>query len=132
MPMPLWWGQINKRLFNPRALVNGKWEVINHVGRLSGRAYRTPLASWEVDGTRVFVLVYGSKSDWVQNVFSSGEARLETNGQVEELGSPRIIPGATIRDMLSDAFALPPKFLKVEEYLQMDIVSRREMAALGE
>lgn len=24
MPMPLWWGQINKRVFNPRGLRNGK------------------------------------------------------------------------------------------------------------
>lgn len=132
MPMPLWWGQINKRLFNPRALVNGKWEVINHVGRSSGRAYRTPLGSWEVDGTRVFVLVYGSRSDWVQNILASGEAMLETrDGQVEVLGSPRIIPGATIRGVLSDVYALPPKFLKVEEYLQMDILSRQAIAATG-
>ncbi len=131
MPMPLWWGQVNKRLFNPKALVNGKWDVIHHVGRTSGKAYRTPLGSWEVDGTRVFVLVYGSRSDWVQNVIASGEARLETDAHVEELGSPRIVPGSSIRERLSDVYSLPPKFLRVEEYLQMDILSHRETAVAG-
>jgi hypothetical protein len=41
MPMPLWWGQVNKRLFNPRALENGKWKVINHLGRSSGHQQAT-------------------------------------------------------------------------------------------
>jgi deazaflavin-dependent oxidoreductase (nitroreductase family) len=93
--MPLWWGQINKRLFNPKALQNGKWKIINHVGRSSGRAYRTPLDAYEVDGTYVFILVYGPKSDWVRNVVASGQASLEVDDEIVELVSPRIVPGHT-------------------------------------
>lgn len=131
MPMPHWWGQINKRVFNPKAVLNGKWEVITHVGRSSGKTYRTPLGSWKVDGTRVFVLVYGSRSDWVQNILTSGHATLETGGQVEELGSPRIISGPEVRAILNGPYKLPPRFLKVDEYLQMDILTRDEIAIAG-
>jgi deazaflavin-dependent oxidoreductase (nitroreductase family) len=132
MPMPHWWAeQINKRFFNPKALVNGNWEVITHVGRSSGETHRTPLGSWEVDGTRVFVIVYGSRSDWVQNILSSGRATLETGGQIEELGSPRLISGATARGMLVGGYKLPPRFLRVDEYLQMDILSSQPAAASG-
>ena len=122
MPMPLWWGQINKRLFNPRALENGKWKVINHVGRSSDRLYRTPLDGFEVDDTYLFILVYGSKSDWVQNTLASGEATLETVDEVLDLTSPRILPSETAWKILGEK----PKtaFVKVDEYLQMDIASR--------
>ncbi len=132
MPMPHWWAeQINKRFVNPKALVSENWEVVTHVGRSSGKTHRTPLGSWEVDGTRVFVIVYGSRSDWVQNILSSGRARLETGGQIEELGSPRLISGATARSILDGGYKLPPRFLRIDEYLQMDILSRQPAAVSG-
>lgn len=40
MPMPLWWGKINTKVFNPSALHSGKWMVLTDVGRKSGRTYR--------------------------------------------------------------------------------------------
>ena len=72
MPMPLWWGQINKRVFNPRSARNGKWQVIRHVGRVSGQTYRTPLEAHRVDDGFIIMLVYGSRCDWVQNVLAAG------------------------------------------------------------
>ena len=123
MPMPLWWGQINKRLFNPRALESGKWKVINHIGRSSGRHYRTPLDGFEVDGTYVFILVYGSRSDWVQNILASGSATLEANRELLELTSPRILPAATAWKILGEK--PNTAFVKVGECLQMDVASRR-------
>lgn len=91
MPMPLWWGKINKRVFNPRALRGGKWQVIHHVGRSSGRTYRTPLEALPIDDGFVFVLVYGSRSDWVQNVRAAGTAKLEVDGEVVDLAEPELI-----------------------------------------
>ncbi|HEX6300031.1 MAG TPA: nitroreductase/quinone reductase family protein [Acidimicrobiia bacterium] len=125
MPMPLWWAQINKRLFNPLAINSGKWDVITHVGRISGEMHRTPLAASEVDGTFIFIVVYGSKSDWVQNILASGRATLDTGEEVVDLVEPRLIPGETARAMIGDQVTLPPSFLKVNEYLQMDIAARR-------
>jgi deazaflavin-dependent oxidoreductase (nitroreductase family) len=125
MPMPLWWGQINKRVFNPRALENGKWDVVRHVGRSSGRTYRTPLDATEIDGTFIFIVVYGSKADWVQNILAKGSATLETGDDLVELVEPRLIPGEVARPMLNGRVTLPPAFLNVNEYLQMDIASRR-------
>ena len=128
MPMPHWWAQINKRLFNPRAVNSGKWDVINHVGRTSGETHRTPLDAAEVDGTFIFIVVYGSKSDWVQNILLSGWATLETAEEVVDLVEPRLIPGETARTMIGDQVTLPPRILNVNEYLQMDIAARRGAA----
>lgn len=123
MPMPLWWGQINKRVFNPRALQGGKWKVLTHVGRKSGTTYRTPLDALEVDGSFLFILVYGSRSDWVRNTFAAGSATLETGDEVVELTAPRLVASEVARPLLSGSVALPPRFLGVE-YLQMDVLSR--------
>lgn len=132
MPMPLWWGHINKRLFNPRALQSDRWKVINHVGRSSGNHYRTPLDGYEVDGTCMFILVYGSRSDWVQNILASGQATLETGDEVLELTSPRILSAETAWRILGEK----PNtgFVKIEEFLHMDIASRRsaEKAMAGD
>ena len=125
MPMPLWWGEVNKRVFNPSALNSGKWKVLTHVGRSSGRVYRTPLDAYEVDGTYVFILVYGSKSDWVQNLLHNGSARLDDGGEIIELAAPRLIPGEKAWILLDGLAKPPPGFLNVNEFLQMDITSRR-------
>lgn len=122
MPMPLWWGQINKRVFNPRALENSKWDVINHFGRSSGRKYRTPLGAIEVGGGYLFILVYGARADWVQNILASGSAVLETGGEEVGLTTPRVVASAAARDLVNDTVKLPPGFF-VNEFLVMDIAS---------
>lgn len=123
MPMPLWWGHINKRVFNPRALQSGKWAVITHVGRSSGKTYRTPLDAHHVDGTYVFILVYGSRSDWVQNILASGSATLEVGGEMVELASPRLIAKDVAWALLDGITKPPPEFLDVNEFLQMDVAN---------
>ena len=125
MPMPLWWGHINKRLFNPRALTSGRWKVITHVGRSSGKVYRTPLDAWDTGDTMTFVLVYGSGSDWVQNILASGTASLQAGDEVVELDEPRIVGEDVARGQITDGSKLPPGFLRIDEFLLMNVVSRR-------
>jgi deazaflavin-dependent oxidoreductase (nitroreductase family) len=122
MPMPRWWGHINKRLFNPRAIAGGKWPVITHVGRNSGTEYRTPLDAHPVDGGYLFVLVYGSGSDWVQNVLAAGHARLRVDGEEFELSAPRLVGEDEAFRALGDEVPRPPKLLRISEFLRMDVV----------
>lgn len=121
MPMPRWWGQVNKRVFNPRALASGKWPVLTHTGRVSGATHRTPLDAHPVDGGYLFVLVYGSGSDWVRNVLSAGGARLRVDGVDRELTAPRLVgPDEAFRALPADV-ARPPKMLRITEFLRMDL-----------
>lgn len=119
MPMPLWWGKINKRVFNPRATRSGKWQVIHHVGRSSGRAYRTPLEAMAVDDGFVFTLVYGSRSDWVRNVFAAGTASLEVDGELIELAEPELISADQAFALLPAGTKRPPRLLRIDEFLRM-------------
>jgi deazaflavin-dependent oxidoreductase (nitroreductase family) len=119
MPMPRWWGHVNKRVFNRRAIASGKWPVLTHIGRASGETYRTPLDPHPVAGGYVFVLVYGSGADWVRNVLAAGSARLRVDGREVELVSPRVVG----EEALSDGVARPPKILRIREFLRMDLVA---------
>jgi deazaflavin-dependent oxidoreductase (nitroreductase family) len=119
MPMPLWWGQINKRVFNPRALRSGKWQVIHHVGRSSGCEYRTPLEAVPVEGGYVMTLVYGARSDWVQNVLAAGSATLEVDGKLVELTDPELIDADEAFARLPAGTKHPPKLLRIDEFLLM-------------
>ena len=117
MPMPLWWGQVNKRVFNPRAVRSSKWQVIRHVGRSSGRSYRTPLEALPVDGGFIIMLVYGSRSDWVQNVLAAGEATLEVDGESVDLVGPELITADEAFERLPPGAKRPPRLLKIDEFL---------------
>jgi deazaflavin-dependent oxidoreductase (nitroreductase family) len=123
MPMPKWWGQVNKRVFNPRAIASGGWPVLVHVGRVSGATYRTPLEAHPVDGGYLFVLVYGSRSDWVQNVLAAVGARLRVEGREVALAAPRLVGEDEAFRALPDEVARPPRLLRVTEFLRMDLVA---------
>jgi len=63
--------------------------IVSHVGRRSGRRYRTPVNVFR-DGERyVFALTYGAETDWVRNVVAAHGCEVETRGQTVELRDPR-------------------------------------------
>lgn len=121
MPMPLWWGQINKRVFNPMTLKRGSSPVIRHVGRSSGTTFRTPLDAFSINGGYVFALVYGSESDWVKNIQVAGTATLEEEGEEVTLTNPRVIGRDEAEALVPAATEAAPKWLNVNEFLRMDI-----------
>ncbi len=123
VPMPRWWTQINKRVFNPVELRRGTRPVLTHVGRSSGATHRTPLDAHPVDGGYVFVLVYGSQSDWVRNVLADEHARLRLDGYDIELAAPRLISAQEAWRAIGEGVKRSPGFLRIDEYLRMDVTS---------
>src|SRR6266851_5514108 len=52
--------------------------VLTHVGRKSGRVYRTPVNVFRAPEGFLIALTYGRESEWVQNVLAAGNCQLET------------------------------------------------------
>ncbi len=121
MPGPMWLAQVNKRLFNKAELKRGVRPVLTHVGRSSGRTYHTPLDAHPVENGYIFILMYGSGSDWVKNVLAAGTARLTVDGEEFELASPRVVTKDVAWQQLPATTKAPPDYLRVTEFLQMDI-----------
>jgi deazaflavin-dependent oxidoreductase (nitroreductase family) len=120
MPLPRWLAKVNKRVFNPLTMRRGKHPVLIHVGRKSGRTYRTPLDAHRLPDGYLFIPMYGPKTDWVNNVLTAGEARLDTEGQEINLIAPRMVRKGDVWSNLPPT-RTPPGISDSSELLQMDI-----------
>ncbi|HET8944744.1 MAG TPA: nitroreductase family deazaflavin-dependent oxidoreductase [Dehalococcoidia bacterium] len=121
MPLPRWLAKINKRVFNPIEIRRGARPVLIHVGRSSGKTYRTPLDAHPLAGGYLFIPMYGSRSDWVRNVLAARAARLLLNGKEIELESPRIVKQRDVWPLLLTPAKPPPGISGDSELLQTDV-----------
>ncbi|MGB7600240.1 MAG: nitroreductase family deazaflavin-dependent oxidoreductase [Candidatus Sulfotelmatobacter sp.] len=71
--------------------------ILTHVGRKSGRLYRTPVNVFPEPGGFLIALTYGRDSEWVKNVLAAGHAQLETRRVKYELSTPTIVHDPTRR-----------------------------------
>jgi deazaflavin-dependent oxidoreductase (nitroreductase family) len=80
----------NRVLGRPATRVPG-FGVVYHVGRRSGREYRTPVNVFRTPGGYVFALTYSSRAEWVRNVLAADGCDLVTRGRRVRLTSPRLL-----------------------------------------
>jgi deazaflavin-dependent oxidoreductase (nitroreductase family) len=66
--------------------------IVEHVGRRSGRTYRTPVNIFRNGEDRyVIALTYGRDSKWVRNVLAAGGAEVVTRGRRLRLVEPVVV-----------------------------------------
>ena len=71
--------------------------ILAHVGRKSGKVYRTPVNVFRAPEGFLIALTYGRESEWVKNVLAAGGCKLETRGVQYQLSSPTIVHDPTRR-----------------------------------
>jgi deazaflavin-dependent oxidoreductase (nitroreductase family) len=71
--------------------------IVTHVGRKSGKVYRTPVNVFRAPEGFLIALTYGRESEWVRNVIAAGGCKLETRGVQYQLSSPTIVHDPTRR-----------------------------------
>jgi deazaflavin-dependent oxidoreductase (nitroreductase family) len=95
MPLPKRLARFNlvatNRVLAPLARRLPCFAVVTHVGRRSGRTYRTPVNVFRVGERYVIALTYGADSQWVRNVLAAGKADLETRGHHVRLVDPVVV-----------------------------------------
>jgi deazaflavin-dependent oxidoreductase (nitroreductase family) len=65
--------------------------ILKHLGRKSGRVYRTPVNVFRAPEGFLIALTYGRESEWVKNVLAAGGCELETRGVRYLLSAPTIV-----------------------------------------
>jgi deazaflavin-dependent oxidoreductase (nitroreductase family) len=84
MPLPRQAARFNRvftnRLFAPLAGRVPPWVVVEHVGRRSGRTYRTVVWAFPRRGDLIMALTYGPSADWVRNVTAAGHCQVKWRG----------------------------------------------------
>jgi deazaflavin-dependent oxidoreductase (nitroreductase family) len=65
--------------------------ILTHVGRKSGKVYRTPLNVFRAPKGFIIALTYSSQCEWVKNVLAAGGCELKTRGRTYQLSSPTVV-----------------------------------------
>ncbi len=99
MQLPQGLARFNRHVTNPVQRLWAGWlpsfAILEHRGRRSGRAYRTPVTVFttSVDGKPGFaiVLTYGPDRDWLKNLTAAGGARMRHRGRTFGVTDPRVV-----------------------------------------
>jgi len=71
--------------------------VLAHVGRKSGKLYRTAVNVFRAPDGFLIALTYGRESEWVKNVLAAGGCELGTRGVLYQLSASTIVHDPTRR-----------------------------------
>ena len=95
--------------------------ILTHVGRKSGKVYRTPINAFRATNGFVIALTYSSQSEWVKNVLAAGSCELKTRGKKYQLSSPNVVHDPTRR-----RFPIPVrlvlKIVGADEYMELSFL----------
>ncbi len=120
MQLPQWLARFNRYFTNPIQRMWAGWAptmgILEHVGRRSGRQYRTPLTvfSARVDGQDAVavLLTYGPDRDWLKNITAAGGGTLRRYGKSFRVIDPQVVPKAeaaqSVIGLLRPVFPLLP------------------------
>jgi len=107
MRVPRAVARFNRHVTNPLALAFGGWVPtvgsLEHVGRKSGKRYRTPLNIFDTGDGYVILIGYGTESDWVKNVLAEGAATVHKHGKTVQVVDPRIVSKAEAAPLVTSA-----------------------------
>ncbi|MGB7608220.1 MAG: nitroreductase family deazaflavin-dependent oxidoreductase, partial [Candidatus Sulfotelmatobacter sp.] len=71
--------------------------ILTHVGRKSGKVYRTPINVFRASNGFIIALTYSSQSEWVKNVLAAGGCELKTRGKKYQLSALQVVRDPTRR-----------------------------------
>ncbi len=95
MHLPHWLRRVNRLFTNPLmgtfAWLVPPLAVVHHVGRKSGRAYRSPVVAIPTATGFVIPMTYGRDVDWARNLMAAGGGEVERVGRRTRVTNPRIV-----------------------------------------
>jgi deazaflavin-dependent oxidoreductase (nitroreductase family) len=94
MHAPRLLARFNRRVTNPlQRLWAGRLRshaIIEHVGRKSGRVYRTPVLVFPTADGFAFLIGYGRESDWVRNLVARNRGAVVNHGRRYEVDDVQV------------------------------------------
>ena len=95
MQLPQRLARFNRHVTNPVQRLWAGWApgmgILEHVGRRSGRVYRTPLMVFSTDDGVAILLTYGPDRDWLKNLAAADGGRLRRHGRSRTVRHPRVL-----------------------------------------
>jgi deazaflavin-dependent oxidoreductase (nitroreductase family) len=94
--------------------------VVGHLGRRTGKPYRTPVRAVLRESCFYVALPYGSHSDWVQNVLANGFASVTFEGHTYSAQEPRVVSLAAVERQFTPRDQRAHRMFGVTEALVME------------
>jgi len=121
-----WLANINIAVTNRITSLFAGWlpgfGIFAHVGRKSGKVYRTPVNVFRAPNGFIIALTYSSQSEWVKNVLAAGGCDLKTRGKQYRLSAPKVV-----RDPTRRRFPIPVRLVLwivgADEYMELSKAS---------
>lgn len=124
MPLPRALGRFNRhvtnRILGPVVARLPWFGILEHVGRRSGRPYRTPVMLFGSGGRRVIAMTYGPRTDWARNVEAAGGATVIQRGRAVVLTDPRIVHDPT-RRLVPRPIRVALRVLGAADFLELTV-----------
>jgi deazaflavin-dependent oxidoreductase (nitroreductase family) len=103
--------------------------VIRHRGRVSGRSLETPVGVVADDDGFLIALVYGSRTQWLQNVLAAGSATIVHEGRTYGVDQPEVIPMQAVAARFTAGDQQGFRFLGVNQALRVRRVEPEQAGA---
>jgi deazaflavin-dependent oxidoreductase (nitroreductase family) len=119
---PIVW--FTKRWINPgrvraAAQPGSTVSLIRNVGRVSGRAYETPVDVVPAGDAYLIALPYGTNAQWVRNVLAAGSATIVTEGHPTPVDRAELIPMAEVIDAFPPGDRSGFRLLRTDQCLRL-------------
>jgi deazaflavin-dependent oxidoreductase (nitroreductase family) len=92
--------------------------ILAHVGRKSGKVYRTPVNVFRAPKGFIIALTYSGQCEWVKNVLAAAGCELKTRGKKYQLSAPKVG-----RDPTRRRFPVPVRLVLrlvgADEYIEL-------------
>jgi deazaflavin-dependent oxidoreductase (nitroreductase family) len=121
--------QFNRAILNPIMLrlasrrASTYPAVVRHVGRRTGRPYRTPVVAQPVPGGFLIPLPYGSDTDWCRNVRAAGHFSIERGGQTYVVENPTLIEADKALPLAPERSRRVWRRLRIRQFLGTRLVA---------
>ena len=111
--------EVTNRVFSPLAGRVPPFAIVEHVGRRSGRRYRTVIWAFPHGRDMVVVLTYGPSADWVRNVIAAGSCRVKWRGRWRRFAAPEVVEGPAATRLVPAVLRVPLWLARVQSVLRL-------------
>jgi deazaflavin-dependent oxidoreductase (nitroreductase family) len=119
MQLPQSLARFNRRVTNPIQRLWAGWAptfgILEHVGRKSGKTYRTPLSVFSTDDGVAIMLTYGPDRDWLKNLTAAGHAQIRRHGKTIQVTDPRVVTKSEAAEHVTGVMRRPFARLPFEQ-----------------
>jgi len=123
MPLPRRLAEINRaglnRLTSRLFVFLPPFALIEHLGRITGQTYVTPVMVFRSGDTWRIALTYGPTTDWVRNVLDADEAVLVYRRRRCSVGHPRIDSSAYATQSFPYVVRFALRVLNTQQVLEL-------------